>query len=161
VSAPSRRLLIVLAAGWLTATGPAGAQVDSRAIVSEQFRPVTTFVTITVPPSAYDPATGVAVVTVSRAVLGRLRSSDPWTLLVRTDGFEASGPGGSDGKPSSDLAIRASGDAGFKPLSTSPFAVHTGPRTSGWIDVVFDLQLTARLTDVSGAYRFRLFFEFN
>lgn len=161
MSAASRRLLLALAAGLLVAVVPGGAQFRPNTRESRQFRSSTSFVTLTVPPSAYNRATGVAVVTVPRAVVGQVFASRPWALTVRAESAQASSRTGGATKPATDLAIRAGGEPAFQPLSTSPVPVLTGSRTGGWVNVALDLQLTARLTDVSGSYSFRLFFDFN
>jgi len=161
VPPPLRRLLLALAAGLLVAAGPAGAQYRPGAFRSRQFRSTTTYVAITVPVSAYDHATGLAVVTVPRAVFGRVYADRPWVLTVRAESAQAANRSGLDAKPASDLAVRASGEPGFLPLSTTPTRVLSGVQTNGWIDVALDLQLTARMTDASGSYHFGLLLDFN
>lgn len=128
---------------------------------TRQFRPTTTFVTITVPVSAYDRATGIAIVTVPRAVVGQVSSPRPWILMARVDSAQATNRTSAETKPSTDLAIRASGEPAFRPFSPAPMRVLNGSKTDGWINVAFDLQLTARLTDPSGSYTFRVSFDFN
>jgi hypothetical protein len=161
VSSFPRRLLLAFAAGLMVAGVPTGAQFRPNTRESRQFRPSTTYVTITVPASAYNRATGVAVITVPRAVVGQLFAARPWVLTARAESASAPNRVGGASKPSTDLAIRAAGEPGFHPLTTSAVPLLTGARTDSWINVALDLQLTARLTDISGSYNFRLYFDFN
>jgi len=159
VTGPLRRLLLVFVAGLLVTAVPAEAQFRSHSNDSTKFRVSTTFVTIIVPASAFDRRTGIAVVTVPRAVMGSVYSNRPWTLRVRAESLEARSRAGLESKAYSDLAIRGGNEAGFRPLSVTPTGVITGGKTSGWQPVAIDLQLTARLTDAGGAYAFRLKFD--
>ncbi|HET7537252.1 MAG TPA: hypothetical protein VFJ90_12410 [Candidatus Didemnitutus sp.] len=156
-----RRLLLAFVAVLLVTAGPAGAQQRNNPRNLRQFRTATTFVTITVPATAYNTSTGVAVVTIPRAVLGQLYAAGPWTLTARADRANFSGPPDAEPKSTSDLAIRASGDPAYQPLSTAPVRVLNGTKTAGWINVAFDLQFTTRLTDASGSHNFRVLFDFN
>lgn len=159
MSGSRRRLLLAFVAGLLATVGPAEAQFRPQSKDSRKFRVSTTFVTIIVPASAFDRRTGIAVVTVPRAVMGSVYSNRPWTLRVRAESLEARSSAGLESKPYSDLAIRGGNDAGFRPLSVTPTSLVTGGKTAGWQPIAIDLQLTARLTDASSAYAFRLQFD--
>jgi hypothetical protein len=117
-------------------------------------------VSITVPASAFDQASGQAVVTVPRAVLAEVHATRPWILRVRSDRAKFSTSSGNSDKPCTDLAIRATGLPGFRPLSTTAAPVLTGDKTQGWVDVSFDLRFTALLTDAAGTYTLNLLFDF-
>ncbi len=159
MSGPLRRLLLVFVAGLLVTVGPAEAQFRSHSNDSTRFRVSTTFVTIIVPASAFDRRTGIAVVTVPRAVMGSVHSNRPWTLRVSAESLEAQSRTGAATKSCSDLAIRGGNNAGFRPLSVTPTGLITGNKTYGWQPVAIDLQLTARLSDAGGAYSFSLKFD--
>jgi len=152
-------LLLALVAGLLVTAGPAEAQFRSQGNNSTKFRVDTTFVTIIVPASAFDRRTGIAVVTVPRAIMGTVHSNRPWTLKVRAESMDAQNRTGTESKPCSDLAIRGGNNAGFRPLSVTSTGLITGGKTYGWQPVAIDLQLTARLTDAGSAYTFRLQFD--
>lgn len=156
---PLRRLLLALVAGLLVTAGPAEAQFRSHSNDSTKFRVSTTFVTIIVPATAFDRRTGIAVVTVPRAVMGTVHSNRPWTLKVRAESMDASSQTGTASKPCGDLAVRGGNNAGFQPLSVTPTGLTTGGKTYGWQPVAIDLQLTARLSDAGGAYSFSLKFD--
>lgn len=156
---PVLRRVLSLAFG-LGATISAPAALLPGVRNSEQFRPSTTFVSIQVPASAFDPATGLAVVPMPRAILGQLHAAHPWTLRARAGRAGVPNLGGGDDKPCTDFAIRASGTPTFKPLTPSGVPVLSGNKTNGWMDVALDLQVTARLADDSGRYVLQVLFDF-
>lgn len=161
MSVPLCRLLLACFAGLLVTSGPADGAFGSGGGGSQQFRTQNRFVTFTVPATAYNRATGIAVITIPRAVLGELHASKPWMLMVRAENMVANNRANTGAIPSHDLAIRASGEPGYRPLSTTPTRVLNGDKTNGWINVAMDLQFTARLGEPGGVYSFRLFFDFN
>jgi hypothetical protein len=137
------------------------APVSSSA-VNPDLRVVTTVVNIAVPAGAFDPATGVATITIPGGLVLRVNSSKNWSLQVRalSPTFTYSSPPASGStKPVAELQLQPVGGGSALALSTSNRVITSGAKTKSWADCAFDVILQATSADPGGLYTATLEFK--
>lgn len=140
----------------IAAIAPVVAQAQAFGI-----RSIVPAVSLPVPASAFNLATGAASVTSNSAISTTLRSNRLWNFSVRAGSAtfshvpDAGAP--SSFKPVSDLLIRENGTSSFVPLSMSSVVISSGPNGNN-IARDFDLRLDTNLTDSPGQYSVTLVF---
>ena len=125
-------------------------------------RQVTTIVTIAVPASAFDLATGQAMVTVPSGILLQVNSSSTWKMQVRATSATftyLTAPGTGRPKPVAELQLRPARGGTASAVSTSYRTITSSSKTTGWDDYAFDLILQVTSADAGGLYSVSL--EFN
>jgi hypothetical protein len=139
----------------------ASAPVSSPA-VNPDLRVVTTVVNIPVPASAFDPATGVATITIPAGLVLRVNSSKNWSLQVRalSPTFTYSSPPASgSSKPVAELQLQPVGGGSALALSNASHDITSGAKTKSWSDCAFDVILQATSADRGGLYTVTLEFS--
>ena len=125
-------------------------------------RQVTTVVTIPVPASAFDLATGQALVTVPSGIVMQVNATGSWHLQVRATSATftyVTAPGMGHPKPVAELQLRPAGGGTASVVSTSYRTITSSSKTKGWDDCAFDLILQVTSADAGGLYSVTL--EFN
>jgi len=154
-----RRLARVCAWAALAALAPMPGAAAPPAL-----QLVTGSVTITVPVSAFDSATGQAVVTNSAGLLLQVNSSKNWTLQVRATSAnftDVTSPGTGGSMPVAQLQLRPAVGGAAIVVSTAYRTVETGPKTSKWDDCALDVILTVTSANAAGQYTATLEFKVN
>ena len=131
------------------------------AAASSNLQVVSSVVSIAVPAGSFNPATGLASVTVTRGLVLQVDASSTWKLEMRSTNasftcIPLSGAGST--KPNSDLQVRSSGGGSTITTSTSYVQIANGGNTHGWSQLAFDVILNADTGDAAGLYSLNLAF---
>jgi hypothetical protein len=152
------RLLATVAGAMLAALLPAEAASGPNLQIAMSV------VSISVPASAYDPATAQAVVTVASGIVAQVNTNKRWSLQMRATNANfvftpLSGP--TAVKPVSDLQLRDSGTGALFTPTLSFTTIDTGGDTRGkWVNSPFDLLFQASAADdPAGKYSVILEFQ--
>ncbi len=116
---------------------------------------VTSVVNISIPASAFNPASGAAAVTLSRGLVVQVNATTPWTLQLRSTSSTiplVNPPGTGATMPLSNLTLRSTPGGTVYAPSTSYVQVASGARTAGWSQYAFDVILTASAANAPGTY---------
>jgi len=144
----------------LTTVAALAAAVFAQAQAVD-IRSITPVVTLTVPTTAFNLATGTASVTSASAINADLKSNKGWNFTVRAGSStftHAPVPGGgSTTKPVSQMLIRENGTSSYVPLSTSTVVIASGASGIGILKN-FDLRFDTTLNDSPGQYSVTLVF---
>ena len=119
---------------------------------------LTSVVNLTVPPSAYDPATAQAEVTLARGLVLQITASSSWKLRLRALRRTFTYNGQSDSKRTSDLQLRDVNNTVRVPTTTF-VQIANGGNTHGAQEYAFDVILQTSGDDAGGLYSVQLEFE--
>ena len=125
---------------------------------ANQLQAITSVVNLTVPSSAFDPATGKAEVTLPRGLVLQVNATSSWKLRLRSLGSTFTCNGLTSTKPVSNLQLRST-DGSLLVPSVSFVQIAKGGNSHGWDEQAFDVILQVTGADVGGLYSVKLEFE--
>ncbi len=135
----------------------------SRPAAAANLQMGTSVISFSVPPGAYNPATGAATVTISRGLVAQVNTNKKWSLQMRATSANfvftpLSGPTVS--KSVSGLQLRDCTAGSLFVPSLSFTTIDNGSNTKGrWLDSVFDVIFQVTGTDPAGQYSVILEFQ--
>jgi len=138
------------------------AIVPPSAHAAPSLRQVTSVLTIPVPASAVDPATGLATVTVPSGIQLQVSSTKSWTMQVRATSATftyVTAPGTGTPKSVAELQLRPAGGGTAAPVSTSYRLITSDAKTKGWGNYAYDVILQVTSADAGGVYSVTLQFN--